>query len=138
MTTLRIKAGPYEFEAQMEEALAPKTCAKFLTLLPYRQKIIHVRWSGEGCWIPLGDFEFGLPYENHTSHPAPGEIILYPGGISETEILLAYGAVDFSSKVGQLAGNHFLTVTAGRENLAALGRMTLWQGAQDIVFELKH
>ena len=74
MTTLRIKAGPYEFEAQMEEALAPKTCAKFLTLLPYRQKIIHVRWSGEGCWIPLGDFEFGLPYENHTSHPAPGEI----------------------------------------------------------------
>ena len=29
MTTLRIKAGPYEFEAQMEETLAPKTCAKF-------------------------------------------------------------------------------------------------------------
>ena len=136
MTTLRIKAGPYQFEARMEQKLAPNTCAKFKSLLPYRQKIIHVRWSGEGCWIPLGDFNFGLDYENHTSHPAPGEIILYPGGISETEILLAYGAVSFSSKVGQLAGNHFLTITEGRENLVPLGKMTLWQGAQDIVFEL--
>lgn len=135
MTALRIKAGPYEFEATMLEAMAPKTCARFASLLPYKQQIIHVRWSGEGCWIPLGEFDFGLPYENPTSHPAPGDIILHPGGISETEILLAYGAVTFSSKVGQLAGNHFLTITKGRENLLPLGKMTLWKGAQDIVFE---
>ncbi len=134
---LRIKAGPYEFDARMEEEAAPKTCAKFTSLLPYRQQIIHVRWSGEGCWIPLGDLDLGLAYENHTSHPAPGDIILYPGGISETEILLAYGAVCFASKVGQLAGNHFLTVVGGRENLTALGKLTLWKGAQDIVFERK-
>lgn len=137
MTTLTINAGPFEFEAVMEEANAPKTCAKFKSLLPYKERIIHVRWSGEGCWIPLGDLDLGLGYENHTSHPAPGEFILYPGGISETEILLAYGGVSFASKVGQLAGNHFLTITKGRENLAALGKMTLWQGAQDIVFKLK-
>ena len=137
MTMLRIKAGPYEFDARMEEEAAPKTCAKFVSLLPYRQQIIHVRWSGEGCWIPLGDLDLGLSYENHTSHPAPGDIILYPGGISETEILLAYGAVCFASKVGQLAGNHFLTIVSGRENLTALGKLTLWKGAQDIVFERK-
>ncbi len=137
MTTLRIKAGPYEFEARLEETAAPKTCNKFASLLPFRQKIIHVRWSGEGCWIPLGDLDLGLSYENHTSHPAPGDIILYPGGISETEILLAYGGVCFASKVGQLAGNHFLTITGGRENLLALGRLTLWQGAQDILFDRK-
>lgn len=137
MTVLHIKAGPYDFEAQMQREAAPETCAKFTGLLPYRQQIIHVRWSGEGCWIPLGDFDFGLGYENATSHPAPGEIILYPGGISETEILLAYGAVDFSSKVGQLAGNHFLTITHGRENLRELGKLCLWKGAQDIAFELK-
>jgi Protein of unknown function (DUF3830) len=118
MTILRIKAGPYEFEAQMEEVVAPKTCAKFVSLLPYRQQIIHVRWSGEACWIPLGALNLGLPYENHTSYPAPGDVILYPGGISEMEILLAYGGVSFASEVGQLAGNHFLTVTKGRENLA--------------------
>ena len=129
MTKVRITAGPYDFEAEAEEQ-APTTVARFVALLPYRQQIIHVRWSGEGCWIPLGDYDFGLAYENHTSYPAPGEIILYPGGISETEILLAYGAVSFASKVGQLAGNHFLTVTKGRENLTALGKLCLWKGAQ--------
>jgi hypothetical protein len=135
MTKLTIKAGPFTFGARMEEEAAPKTCAVFKKLLPYRQKIIHLRWSGEGCWIPLGDLDLGLSYENHTSYPAPGEIIVYPGGISETEILLAYGGVHFASKVGQLAGNHFLTITEGRENLLPLGKMTLWQGAQDILFE---
>ena len=135
MTTLHVKAGPYAFEARMEEELAPKTCVKFASLLPYRAQIIHVRWSGEACWIPLGELDLGLTYENHTSYPAPGDMILYPGGISETEILLAYGGVRFAGKVGQLAGNHFLTVTKGRENLAALGKLTLWHGAQDILFE---
>ena len=137
MERIRIKAARFEFVARLESERAPRTCAKFRTMLPYKERIIHVRWSGEGCWIPLGDFDFGLPYENHTSHPAPGDVILYPGGISETEILLAYGAVCFSSKVGQLAGNHFLTITEGRENLTALGKMTLWKGAQDILFELE-
>jgi len=135
MTTLHIKAGPHAFEARMEEELAPKTCAKFASLLPYRAQIIHVRWSGEACWIPLGELDLGLTYENHTSYPAPGDILLYPGGISETEILLAYGGVSFASKVGQLAGNHFLTVTKGGDKLPALGRLTLWHGAQDILFE---
>jgi hypothetical protein len=134
MTNIRIEAGPYTFLSRMEEAAAPATCSRFAALLPYRQKIIHVRWSGEACWIPLGSLDLGLAYENHTSFPAPGEVILYPGGISETEILVAYGGVRFASKVGQLAGNHFLTITEGREKLAALGRLTLWEGAQDILF----
>ena len=134
MSLLRITAGPYSFTARFEAADAPKTCAKFRTLLPYRQRIIHVRWSGEACWIPLGDFDLGLAPENHTSYPAPGQVLLYPGGISETEILLGYGAVRFASKVGQLAGNHFLTITEGNENLASLGKLVLWSGAQEITF----
>ena len=134
MDTIAITAGPYTFRARFEDALAPKTCARFRALLPYRESIIHVRWSGEACWIPLGDLDLGLPFEDATSYPAPGQIILYPGGISETEILLSYGAVCFASKAGQLAGSHFLTVTEGMENLRPLGRMTLLQGAQPIVF----
>lgn len=136
MTKLKITAGPFAFDARLEIEAAPKTCAAFLKRLPYESKIVHVRWSGEGVWVPLGDEDFGVGYENHTSHPAPGHIILYPGGISETEILLAYGGVDFSSKMGQLAGNHFITLTSGQENLQKLGKMTLWEGAQNIRFEL--
>lgn len=136
MDKVLIIAGPYRFTARFEDALAPKTCARFRSLMPYRERIIHVRWSGESCWIPLGDLDLGLGYENHTSFPAPGQILLYPGGISETEILFPYGSVCFASKVGQLAGNHFLTVLDNLENLATLGKMTLWQGAQDITFEM--
>jgi hypothetical protein len=136
MTKLKITAGPFTFDARLEAEDAPKTCAAFLKRLPYESKIVHVRWSGEGVWVPLGDEDFGVGYENHTSHPAPGHIILYPGGISETEILLAYGGVDFSSKMGQLAGNHFITLTSGLENLKTLGNLTLWEGAQPIRFEL--
>jgi hypothetical protein len=119
----------------MEDQDAPATCAAFKGLLPYRQKLIHARWSGEACWIPLGEFQLGVGYENHTSHPAPGEILFYPGGYSETEILFPYGAARFSSKLGQLAGNHFLTIESGNEQLRELGRTVLWEGAQDIVFE---
>jgi hypothetical protein len=135
MTKLRLTAGPFDFTAQMEEANAPKTCAAFKELLPFRNQVIHVRWSGEAIWVPLGDFKIGVDYENHTSHPSRGDILLYPGGISETEILLAYGSTCFSSKMGQLAGNHFLTVIEGQENLGELGRLVLWEGAQDILFE---
>ena len=133
MADVDIQAGPYHFRARFEAA-APKTVEKFRAMLPYQQKIIHVRWSGEACWIPLGDLDLGLGYENATSYPAPGQILLHPGGISETEILLPYGACQFASKVGVLAGNHFLTVVENLENLAVLGKHVLWSGAQDILF----
>ena len=135
MSELRVTAGPFEFGAKFEEEAAPKTCEAFKKLLPFRNRMIHVRWGGEAAWIPLGDFDVGVGFENHTSFPAPGEILLYPGGYSETEILFPYGGTRFASIVGQLAGNHFLTVVSGRENLRELGELVLWEGAQDIVFE---
>lgn len=133
---IRITVAQFTFTARFEEQAAPHTCAAFRGLLPYRQKIIHARWSGEACWIPLGDFKLGVDFENHTSFPSKGEILFYPGGISETEILFPYGSTHFASKVGQLAGNHFLTIVDGSENLSDIGRLCLWQGAQNILFEV--
>jgi hypothetical protein len=135
MKLLKITAGPYQFKARMETEDAPETCAAFAKLLPYHQKIIHARWSGEACWIPLGDFDLGVSYENQTSYPSKGEVLFYPGGLSETEILFPYGSCRFASKVGQLAGNHFLTIIEGQEHLRDLGKLALWEGAQDILFE---
>ena len=133
--TILITAGPYKFLATFEDA-APETVAQMKKLLPYRQKLIHVRWSGEALWIPLGDQKFNVGFENHTSHPNAGQILLYPGGYSETEILFCYGGVHFASKMGVLAANHFLTIKEGNENLNALGNLALWEGAKDVVFEV--
>lgn len=127
--------GDLRFTARFETDRAPRTVAAFRALMPYRQRIIQARWSGESCWIPLGDFTLDVGFENQTSHPAPGEILWYPGGISETELLFPYGPTMFASKVGQLAGNHFLTVIEGGDQLAAMGRRVLYEGAQEIVFE---
>lgn len=131
---LQIDAGGFQFVARLEEDTAPQTVAAFRRLLPLESKIIHVRWSGEAGWIPFGDLDLGLGPENATSYPNPGEIVLYPGGVSETEILLAYGYVNFASKAGQLAGNHFATIVDGVENLRPLGVKFLWEGAQAIRF----
>lgn len=133
---LNITVGSFKFVARLEEEAAPKTCAALLKFLPFHDKLIQARWSGEAGWVPMGDFPVGVGYENHTSHPAPGEILIYTGTLSETEILFPYGACMFSSKLGQLAGNHFATIVEGGERLKELGKIVLWQGAQDIAIEL--
>jgi len=128
---LRIQVGDLEFTARWEEA-APLTREALRAWLPIRSKLIHCRWSGEGTWIPFGDRRPDVGYENHTSHPAPGQLLIYTGDLSECEILFPYGACAFNSKLGQLAGNHFATVVGGAEHLPELGRRVLWGGAQDI------
>lgn len=135
MSQLIVRVGDFTFDARFEDRLAPKTCAAFRAAMPFESQAVHVRWSGEAVWLPLGDLDFGVGYENHTSYPAPGQIILYPGGISETEILLAYGGVHFASKMGQLAGNHFITLTSGLDRLPELGKTVLYKGAQKVRFE---
>jgi hypothetical protein len=131
---LAISAGGFDFVARLEENDAPQTVEAFRKLLPLESRIIHVRWSGEGGWIPMGDLDVGIGPENATCYPNPGEIVFYPGGVSETELLLAYGYVSFASKAGPLAGNHFATIVEGGENLRELGRRFLWDGAQPITF----
>jgi hypothetical protein len=136
MNTLRITVGnQFIFTARLEEEDAPLTCQIFRNLLPFQNKLIHARWSGEATWIPLGNFKVGVDFENHTCYPSAGQLLLYPGGQSETEILFPYGSASFASKAGQLAGNHFLTIVSGQEQFKELGRKVLWEGAHDILFE---
>jgi len=134
---LQITAGELQFTARLEESKAPQTVAALRQLLPLGGKLVQARWSGEAAWVPLGwELDLGLGHENATAYPAPGELLLYPGGLSEVEILFPYGATSFASKMGQLAGNHFATIEDGRERLADLGEAILWRGAQDVVFTL--
>jgi hypothetical protein len=133
-STITVMIGDEPFRARFQDDRAPNTCARFRALLPWSERLVHARWSGEACWIPLGDFELGVGYENPTSRPRPGELVFYPGGKSETEILLAYGSVSFSSKAGELAGNPFLTIVEKLDRLAEIGREVLWGGTRSIAF----
>ena len=132
---LRIAVSELLFAARLETETAPQTVAAFRTLLPLRSKIIQARWSGEAAWIPFGEMDLGLGFENATTYPGAGQLLLYPGGYSETEILFPYGSTQFGSRMGTLAGNHFATIVEGAEQLAELGRRVLYEGAHDIVFE---
>jgi Protein of unknown function (DUF3830) len=61
---------------------------------------------------------------------------MYPGGISECEIFLPYGACQTASKVGPLAANHFASMVLDEgwaDRLREVGRRCLWDGAQEIV-----
>src|SRR6476619_3880686 len=135
------KVSPCSRSSQRECASSPggrrsshQTVAAFKASLPLDDRIIHCRWSGESNWIPWGDRDFGIGPENATSYPHPGELALYPGGQHETELLFPYGYCKFASKAGQLWANHFATIVEGQEQLPQLGRLTLWEGAQQISF----
>jgi hypothetical protein len=132
---IEIVVADLRFLARLETDKAPKTTARFRGMLPLKTKLLQARWSGEAAWIPFGELNLDLAFENHTSYPAPGHLLLYPGGVSETEILFPYGSTMFASRVGQLAGNHFATIYEGIDQLGELGRRVVWQGAQDISFE---
>jgi hypothetical protein len=132
---LRITVGDLVFAGEFVKD-APLTVEAFKQVLPFGQRLIQARWSGESAWIPLGDYKLGVGFENATCYPAPGEILFYPGGYSETEILFPYGRTNFASTMGQLAGNHFITITEGRDQLKEVGRRVVWEGAQSILFEL--
>jgi hypothetical protein len=131
---LEITVAEFRLVARLEEQSAPETVAAFRRLLPLESKLIQARWSGQSAWIPFGELDLGIGFEDPTSYPAPGELLIYPGGVSETEILFPYGDTCFASKAGQLAGNHFATVVEGLEHLAEIGRRVLWEGAQPVSF----
>ena len=134
MGDLRISVGDLNFTARWE-ADAPRTREALQGWLPISSQLIHCRWSGESTWIPFGDKRPDVGYENATSHPAPGDLLIYVGDdqrvrdpvpVRRVQLLLA--------RSGQLAGNHFATLVPDegwQDRLREVGRRVLWQGAQD-------
>ena len=86
-------------------------------------------------WIPLGDTATGLDFENHTSHPSRGDILLYSGGFSETEFYSPTATVALPAK-WTISGQSLPDRRQRTENLQSFGEFVLWKGAQEIIFSL--
>lgn len=138
MKRIKITSGDYIYFAQLEEETAPKTCAWFLRKLPFRTHISQGRWSGKAVFIRLGATAAELDYENATSYPQNGEIVLYPGDTVRGggEIYMPYGPNEFSCEYGKIAGNRFLSIIENKDSLSRFGELVHWGGAQEILFEL--
>lgn len=132
---LRMTIGDAAFVGQLETKLAPHTCEFVLSILPLRRNVIHARWSGEALWVPLGDLALSLHGEALVQRPRPGQVLFYPGGVSQPEILIPYGSSAFACQDGPLLGTHFLTVDSDRHLLGEVGRQVLWSGSRPITFE---
>ncbi len=129
MSDVVITAGPFTLTARFEAAAPAHLPPHSAKILPLEAKLIARALERRVNLGSAGRSRDRRASENATSYPRPGEMLLYPGGVSETEILIPYGRTNFASKAGQLAGNHFLTIVSGIEHLRELGRLTLWQGA---------
>ena len=129
---LRIAIGQDVFRAKVHNEKAPETCRLLMENMPITGKVIQARWSGEAVWLQMDAYMIKAPQENATSYPGPGQILYYPGGVSEKEILIPYGSARFASKFGLLPGNHFATIVDDYELLYKMGEKVLWEGAKKI------
>ena len=132
---LKITIGEYVFKAKMHSEKAPETSKLLLEKMPITGKAIQARWSGEAAWLEMNPYGIEAPQENATSYPGPGQLLYYPGGVSEKEILIPYGSAIFASKFGLLPGNHFATIVECNELLEAMGEKVFREGAQEIRIE---
>ena len=62
----------------------------------------------------MGDRDLGIGPETPTATAHPGELALYPGGQSETELLFPYGYCCFASKGRASLANLFATLVEGQ------------------------
>lgn len=130
MADIHIDIGGLEFTGWCETN-APVSCAWLLNKLPLEGTLLQARWSGEAGWSRLGA-DLHLDPENATSQPAPGQILLYAGAVSEPELLIPYGVCAFAYQGGPLRGNHVATLDHVPHRLRTLGELLQLKGAQSL------
>ena len=137
--TLTLRFGGERFTAKLRRDLAPRSCEYLLSLLPYRGRVLHARWSGEALWAPLVDVVpsgLSLPRESAVAEPAPGQALLYAGERSVPELYMPYGVNRFACQHGPLEGNLVLSIVDGLSRLTELGSEVLWKGARELHIEV--
>ena len=121
------------FVARGEEELAPKTVAAFKASLPLDDRIIHCRWSGSptgsrGATATSGSARRTRPRTR--TRASSRSIRAGERDRAALSVRLLLVRVEGRPSVG----DHFATLVEGGEQLPELGRLTLWEGAQQITF----
>lgn len=137
MTTIKITSAGFTFTAKLEQEKAPETCAWFMERLPMKLEMIQAAWSGLAVFSGINGEGRDVPFEKATSYPGKGEVVMFPGDAKGNggEIYIPYGGNRFACPTGQLAGNVFLTIAEGVDQLPAYGRYVRYKGAQEMVFD---
>lgn len=130
--------GRFSLSGKLLRDKAPETCRWFLARLPFEVRVVQAAWSGMAVFADLGGAGRDVPFENITSYPAAGAVLMYPGNAQGNagEIYIPYGANKFACPIGQIAGSHFLTLDASAETLRDFGQTVRYSGAQDLLFRL--
>lgn len=125
---IRISVGSTEFEAELLEQLAPKTCKAVLDSLPVSGEVIHSSWSGDNLSVHpdptkiRGQFE----QENLTIYGSPGDVAWF---VRRHEVFITYGKAQYRFRTGDVQANLFATITKDRDLLANVGAKILREGA---------
>lgn len=137
MIRIKMTSGSFIFIALLEEGKAPASSGWLLERLPLSLEMIQAAWSGNAVFADLHGAGRGVPFEQTTSYPTPGEVLLYPGdALGNTgELYIAYGGNRFACPRGQLAGSSFLTIVEGAEQLPAFGQKVRREGAHTLLLE---
>lgn len=130
--------GRFRLSGELLHDKAPGTCAWFLARLPFEVRVVQAAWSGMAVFADLAGAGRDVPFENITSYPAAGCVLMYPGNAQGNagEIYIPYGANRFACPIGQIAGSHFLTLDASAETMRDFGHMIRHGGAQNLLFRL--
>lgn len=135
MSQLIVRAGDFTFQARFEEALAPKTVAAFRKAMPFQSQAIHNRWSGEAVWMPLGDLDFGVSYQepHQPSRTRPDHPLSRRHQRDRNLGWPMAACITPARWASPWQSLHH--PDPGLENLTAFGKTVLWKGAQNIPFE---
>ena len=138
MQDIELESGHFRAVGRLLPDMAPQTCGWFLAKLPFEVRVVQAVWSGMAVFADLAGAAHDVPFENITSYPATGSILLYPGNAQGNagEIYIPYGGNKFCCPIGQIAGNHFMTLTASMETLRDFGRLVRYGGEQTLHFKL--
>jgi len=113
-TTLRIKAGSYDFEAQTEDWRRKQLREITDAALP--AEIIHVRaGAAKACWIRSAELTCGWVMRNEPSHPAPGRKKSPLSRRHQRDGNSAGLRRGVVSRRSPVSGNHGPTIPQGRE-----------------------